>query len=746
MQTLRVPTIVLMAILASSLTALPADADEKYGIEVLKIQPEPVRNGRNVFKAKIRNTSDEKQAFSIDVRTEASVGNWQTQFPHVIAPGQTTWIRQAYKIDGPVTGTFRLRLRFFVAGPEIDVRGRRKNHYIKEVVYSGSDMKRAEPDTGVWQPLPADQRAAITQALKRFQDSIRSKNYAAAWQCLSDEFQDAEQQGRFEMFEKSMENPYWLLFPLSRTELLSLEPKSVGKRNDVIALTTNLNDEQWTVKFVKVDGAWHIDEFERVNAVPAKKIPLDPEAQERAVRKTFEQWQNAVRGGKYETAWRLLANGLRRSRQLGNDYQKFTQQLDSDENPIKAMFVNVRPKSVTSMRVGESAILNAEYDGQPWTVGFVMEDGRWKVRTFRRGKHDRGSWQTRLLPKMQKRVTKHFDIHYFKDSTAQREIDTIAEQKDRGFSEICQFLGKDSDVRIRMVLFEDAGTKYAHTGHQGAGWAFGNTIVEIYNDKQKLDPYHETAHILMRTQGSPPALFNEGFATYASERLGSPALANMGGGESAIYDRVRELNAKGELIELEELLTYTEIGSRASNPPVAYPEAASFVKFLIDAYGKERFLKAYGTLRNSNDESTQQQNVKALADIYGKSLSQLKAEWQAAFAKSANRPDTTEQAILRAFEESRQAMKDNDYEKVWNLQARSLQGQYGGGFEAWKERFISGGARTALINLKPESVTVEDLSDLGRVHVLHARHQGQTWHIAYIQEDGQWKICEGRVD
>ena len=135
----------------------------------------------------------------------------------------------------------------------------------------------------------------------------------------------------------------------------------------------------------------------------------------------------------------------------------------------------------------------------------------------------------------------------------------------------------------------------------------------------------------MRSYGSPPALFNEGLAVYMSERLGAHALDAMGGGESSIHERVGELNSKGEWIELEELLTYTQIGSRETNPPVAYAEAASFVKFLIETYGKERFLKAYRTLRNSNDKATQQQNVKALETIYGKSLDELNNEWKRAF-------------------------------------------------------------------------------------------------------------------
>ena len=263
-----------------------------------------------------------------------------------------------------------------------------------------------------------------------------------------------------------------------------------------------------------------------------------------------------------------------------------------------------------------------------------MEDGQWKIRNIRMKRGgNRGDWQARLLPKMRKRITKHFDIFCHKGSTAEKAIEKIAEERERGFSEICRFLGKDSDVRIRMILFEDGATKYSNTGHQGAGWAFGNTVVEIYNEKQRLDPYHETTHVLMRPYGSPPALFNEGFAVYMSERLGSHALDAMGGGESSIYERVRQLNGKGELIELEELLTYNEIGSGETNPPVAYPEAASFVKFLIDTYDKDKFLKAYRTLRNSSDKATQQQNVKALEKIYDKSLDELKSQWKSTLFK-----------------------------------------------------------------------------------------------------------------
>lgn len=631
MKKLKITTIIFLVLCTSTSVEAKAGADEKSNLEVLDIKMEPIRQGRNVVSAKVRNTSNEDQVFDIDIRTESSTGNWQTQFPHVIVGGRTQWIRHAYKISGPIIEGLRIRLRFYSVGSATGVSGQGTKHLFKEAEYYGGDLEQAKPDDSKPEPASEGQRRTIAEVLRQFQNCVRNKDNEAAWQFFSQDFKEAESFGKLSVFQRAMETPYFS-FPLSRTEVLALEPKSAGRRKGTLGLTTALKDEHWMVNFVKVADKWCIDSFERIDATPRKKIPLEPGVQEQAVRKAFEQWQNSLRDRKYDTAWGLLANDLRRSRQLDNDFQKFAKEWDSDENMMRT-FLNLRPESVTSMRVGESAILNTTHESQPWRIYFVMEDGRWKMRIMKRGEHDRGDWQTRLLPKMRKRITKHFDIFCPKGSTAEKDIDKIAEQRDRGFREICRFLGKDSDVRIRMILFEDAATKYSHTGHQGAGWAFGNTVVEIYNEKQKLDPYHETTHVLMRAYGSPPALFNEGFATYMSERLGSRALDAMKGGESSIYERVRELDGKGELIELEELLTYTEIGSGETNPPVAYPEAASFVKFLIDTYGKDKFLEAYRTLRNSGDKSVQQQNVEALHGIYGKSLDELKRQWKSTLFK-----------------------------------------------------------------------------------------------------------------
>ena len=65
-----------------------------------------------------------------------------------------------------------------------------------------------------------------------------------------------------------------------------------------------------------------------------------------------------------------------------------------------------------------------------------------------------------------------------------------------------------------------------------------------------------------------------------------------------------------------------------SRPPVAYAEAASFVKFLIERYGKDRFLQTYRQLVNSDDPQDHEQNRHILKNTYGVTLAELDQRWQ----------------------------------------------------------------------------------------------------------------------
>jgi len=369
-----------------------------------------------------------------------------------------------------------------------------------------------------------------------------------------------------------------------------------------------------------------------------EKMPTASQEQFEAVSQAFIEIQQYIHRGDYKQAWDLFTEDYQNI-EFRNEFDRFREVMDSESMLSvflwnRAEFLVLQPESITKKK--ELFTLTASSQSEFWTIELVSVNDKWKIDWI--GGYTPGyvkgywaNWEERLLPAIQKLSTKHFDIYYYKDSSAEKEIEQIAKRKEKGFEEICQFLGQDYDVRICMVFFEDGVTKQIETGHQGVGWAYGNTIVEVYNEQEQLDPYHETTHVLMRPFGSPPALFNEGFAVYVSERLGAHALEDLSGGQSTIYERVRELKSKDKWIPLEELITYTDIGPEWSRPPVAYPEAASFVKFLIDSYGKDKFLWAYKTLKNTNDKIVQQQNIETLEQIYGKSLAELEKEWERAF-------------------------------------------------------------------------------------------------------------------
>lgn len=352
--------------------------------------------------------------------------------------------------------------------------------------------------------------------------------------------------------------------------------------------------------------------------------------------KVFRSVQDYIKNAKYEATWETFTKDYQEAEFHGkfDIFQKAMNKVMpwSSFYWDKDVFLSLKP--VKTFLSGDQLILEVALGDTRWTVDLVRVNGKWKIDWI--GNYTaaivlQANWQERLLPKMEKRSTKYFDIYYFNNSTAEKNIDEIVKQREKGYVEVCKFLGKQSNERIRLIFFETGDTKRKETGHQGSGWAFGNNVVEVYNDQVQLDPYHETVHVIMREFGNPPALFNEGFAVYMSERLGANALEHLSGGLATIYERVRELKDKSEWLDLEELITYTEIGSMESRPPISYAEAAAFVKFLIDKYGKDKFLQVYKTLRNSDDKTLQQQNIEAIEQICGKSLTELEKEWESLF-------------------------------------------------------------------------------------------------------------------
>jgi hypothetical protein len=367
-----------------------------------------------------------------------------------------------------------------------------------------------------------------------------------------------------------------------------------------------------------------------------KPVASPPKNLADEVIKAFRQVQTSLSEKKYEEAWESFTKDCQTIDFFNQGAALFKDLIEGDSvyKPFFwqiDIFLKLAPEFV--IREDQGLKLRAVSGDQDWTIDFAREDGRWKIDWVGGYKPQVvlwADWPERLLPKMQKHSSGHFDIYYNKGSTAEREINKIVEEREKGYQEMSNFFDKSGDIRVRVVFFEDGKTKTWETGHRGAGWAFDQTIVEVYNEKEKLDPYHELCHILARPYGDPPALFNEGLAVYMTERLGAPALKSLGGNLLTVDEKVKKLTGENQWIPLKELITYTEIGSDESKPSVSYPEAASFVHFLIETFGKEKFLQAYRSLKNSSDKSILQENQKTLAAVYGRSLSELEKQWEAA--------------------------------------------------------------------------------------------------------------------
>jgi hypothetical protein len=290
-------------------------------------------------------------------------------------------------------------------------------------------------------------------------------------------------------------------------------------------------------------------------------------------------------------------------------------------------FPNIAPEAVLRVRVGRAQ----PRDSGGFEVVDLALNRRYAVGEGNPAARD----MTASFPELH---TEHLDLYASKGSLAEAQISRIASEREEGLRKIAELLDVRPKGRIRLVFYADGVSKLRDTGHTGAGLARGNDIVEIYNAETRVDPFHELTHVLARQVGDPPALFNEGLAVYVSERLGSHALDSLGHPGATIDQAACELVQSGRVVPLRQLFSYEEIGSEATEPRVAYPHAASVVKYLIEVTGLGPFRKAYATLVNSDDPEQIRQNERIFADLFGQSLDQVERAWRQRLSCSPSGP------------------------------------------------------------------------------------------------------------
>jgi hypothetical protein len=135
---------------------------------------------------------------------------------------------------------------------------------------------------------------------------------------------------------------------------------------------------------------------------------------------------------------------------------------------------------------------------------------------------------------------------------------------------------------------------------------------------------HEVIHLYTSMIGRATSLLNEGIAVAFQV---DPVRADMTPrwNNRHVHDVSASWRRQGRLVALNQMLTFEQW--RAIDSQVAYPEAGSFVRFLLDAHG------GIGAFRRLLSVSTQQdapevtrRNFEA---AYGVPLETMEAEWLA---------------------------------------------------------------------------------------------------------------------
>lgn len=227
------------------------------------------------------------------------------------------------------------------------------------------------------------------------------------------------------------------------------------------------------------------------------------------------------------------------------------------------------------------------------------------------------------LPGIKVQETQHFVLYYTFGSLAEKEIEKIKYEREGAFRKLEKMLEVKYPMKIIFFLFPDSTTKTSFTWHIGTAGGKPGTeydiVFEIYNEETKADPYHELSCLFINKIGSPPAILFEGFAVFMHKERKY---------EGYHFDAwTKAFKELGELWPIERLFTFTELGPKETKPRVAYPEAASFVNYLINRYGIAQFRRLCAETENSDLKQVQEKNMERFEEIIGHRIKEVEKEW-----------------------------------------------------------------------------------------------------------------------
>lgn len=193
-----------------------------------------------------------------------------------------------------------------------------------------------------------------------------------------------------------------------------------------------------------------------------------------------------------------------------------------------------------------------------------------------------------------------------------------AEREEAAHTWVADLLGVASPGRIDYYKYRSLDHMLALTGKAGNGWAEPElrAVHSIYRWH-----IHEAVHVITVSLGRPSDFFNEGIAVALSVDPLAGKLFPSYSGRSA-HEDVRALGAARR--PLAEIVTTA--GFRAIEETVGYPEAGSFVRYLLDEHGAAPLHTLFAAGAREDSLATIRT---AFRRAYGTSLADAEGTWLA---------------------------------------------------------------------------------------------------------------------
>jgi|AntAceMinimDraft_15_1070371.scaffolds.fasta_scaffold12333_4 hypothetical protein len=219
--------------------------------------------------------------------------------------------------------------------------------------------------------------------------------------------------------------------------------------------------------------------------------------------------------------------------------------------------------------------------------------------------------------------TEHYIFNFFLDSVAEKEIKNITERQEQAYKKIIGFLEiSEPTQKIIYYLYSDEQTKKELMGDDWYAQAIynENCVHVLYTEKIKPIGEHEDTHLLSLSWGLSIPLFQEGLAEYLVGYNWYGEDHNKCVKEG--WNQSFELSLSN-LMDNDSWLAIPDEMALFS-----YCIVGSFVTFLIEKYGKEKFKELY---QETDRENTAEKNKKIFKEIYGVSIDEIEKLWKKGF-------------------------------------------------------------------------------------------------------------------